>query len=390
MVVIGPPVIAALVLLSVAGCAAPPPPGPGPGLPRPTGSVAAHGDSMEAVLKRTFTAYGFTLENSTKLREMTLAFETYGRLAPDGRNAILVTHGFTSSHHAAGRSAPGDATAGWWDALIGPGKAIDTNRYFVVSSNMLGSSYGSTAPASINPATGRRYGPDFPTITLGDIIAAQRLLLDALGVTHLVAVAGPSFGGYQAFQWAVTYPTFMAGVVPVVTAPKGSGGDQAVRSLVRQLAGDPNWNGGWYYDRGGIAATLTALRIETLRRYGTEEILAATIPDGAARNDRLRAMAEEWARQFDGNSLVALRRAAVRFDAERDLRNIRARVLYVLSRTDRLFPPSIAPGIMDKLAAAGVDARYVEIDSDFGHSASGTDAAKWAPALRAFLAGLPR
>lgn len=384
-------VIAALLIaalaLSAAGCAPPP---PRSGLPPSSAPLPAHGGSLEAVLRRTFTAYGFTLENGTKLPEMTLAFETYGRLGRDGRNAVLITHGFTSSHHAAGRHAPGDPTAGWWDALIGPGKAIDTNRYFVVSSNMLGSSYGSTAPGSVNLATGRPYGPDFPTITVGDIVAAQRLLLDALGVTHLVAVAGPSFGGYQAFQWAVRYPTFMDAVVPVATAPKGSGGDQAVRSLLRRLAADPNWNGGWYYDRGGVAATLTALRIETLRRYGIEEVLAATVPDGAARADRLRSMAEAWARQFDANSLVALRRASVRFDAERDLPRIRARVLYVLSRTDKLFPPSIAPAIMEKLAAAGVDARYVEIDSDFGHSASGADAAKWAPALRAFLAGLPR
>ena len=338
--------------------------------------------------KRMFTTKDFKLESGEVLPEMSLAFETYGRLAPDGRNAILVTHGFTSSHHAAGRYAPADANAGWWDGLIGTGKTIDTSRYFVVSSNMLGSPYGSTSPADVNPLTGRRYGPDFPAITLADMVHAQHALLTGLGVRHLVAVAGPSFGGYQAFQWAVTYPDFMSGVVAIVTAPKDAGGDAAVKQLVERFAADPNWNGGWYYERGGVLPTLTAIRVETLMRYGANEILAAGTPDAARREATIRAMAEEWARQFDANSLVALRKAAVRFDAERDMQKIRARVLYVLSRTDKLFPPSIAPGVMAKLKAAGVNARYAEIDSDFGHSASGADWAKWAPVLKEFLAQL--
>ena len=316
---------------------------------------------------------------------MTLIFDTYGRLAPDGANAILVTHGYTGSHRAAGPPTSANPAGGWWKGLIGPGLAIDTDRYFVVSSNMLGSSYGSTGPNSVNPATGKPYGPDFPDITLGDIVRAQRLMLDSLGVRHLVAVAGQSFGGFQAFQWAISYPDFMEGIVASVTAPKGSGGEASVKALLAQLAADPNWNGGWHYERGGIPATMTALRMDTLRRYGTNEILAATVPDPAAREARMREMAERWAREFDPNSLVTLRKAMVRFDAERDLAKIRARVLYVLSRTDVLFPPSIAPDVMAKLSAAGVDATYVEIDSDFGHLASGADCAKWAPALKAFL-----
>ena len=380
MLAVKTPVLA-LVLLTLAGCAV-------TSSGTDNGSAAVAGTSMEAVVKRTFTAYGFELESGQKLPEMTLAFETYGALAADGRNAILITHGFTSSHHAAGKYAPTDPAPGFWDGLIGPGKTIDTNRWFVVSSNMLGSSYGSTAPASINPVTGKRYGPDFPTITLGDIVRAQRLLLDGLGVRHLVAVAGPSFGGFQAFQWAVEYPDFMHGIVPVVTAPKFRGGP--ADELVATFAKDPNWNGGWHYDRGGIPATLTELRVNTLRRYGQNEILAARFPDPVARDARIREMAEVWVRQFDPNSMVALRKAASRFDAERDFGKIRAKVLYVLSRTDKLFPPSIAPAVMDKLAKAGVEARYVEIDTEFGHSASGAAWQKWAPALGDFLGSLPR
>jgi homoserine O-acetyltransferase len=347
-------------------------------------------DSLDRVLSRTFTAPAFKLESGVVLPELTLAYETYGRLAPDGRNAILVTHGFTSNHHAAGKYASTDQVAGWWDGLIGPGKALDTDRYFVVSSNMLGSSYGSTAPASQNPKTGKPYGPDFPDITLRDIVGAQKTLLEALGVQHLVAVAGPSYGGYQTFQWAVTYPTFTSGAVAVVSAPKGGGGDAAITTLQDRFATDPGWNGGWHYERGGIFPTMRRLRVETLERYGQNEVLARTIADPDRRAARLRELADTWARQFDPNSMIALRKAAVKFDAERDLAQVRAKMLYVLSRTDKLFPPSIAPGVMDKLTRAGVDAKYVEIDTELGHSASGPEWAKWGPALKDFVAGLER
>ena len=334
-----------------------------------------------------FTVPTFKLESGRVLPDLTLAYETYGRLGPDRRNAILVTHGFTGNHRAAGKD-PNDPTAGWWDGLIGPGKVIDTDRYFVVSSNMLGSSFGSTAPASVNPGTGKPYGPDFPDITLRDIVGAQKLLLDGLGVEHLVAVAGPSYGGYQAFQWGVTYPAFMSAIVPVVSAPKGSGGDAAVKALRDRFATDPSWNSGWHYERGGIFSTLLEVRIETLTRYGQDEALARTIADPVQRAARLRQIAEIWARRFDPNSMVTLRKAAVKYDAERDFSRIRAKVLYVLSRTDKLFPPSIAPAVMAKLAAAGVDARYFEIDTELGHSASGPEWEKWAPTLKDFLAKL--
>jgi homoserine O-acetyltransferase/O-succinyltransferase len=358
--------------------------------PNGNGANANPPDSLESVLSRTFTVPAFKLESGQVLPELTLAYETYGRLALDGRNAILVTHGFTSNHHAAGKYTVTDPTAGWWDGLIGPGKAIDTDRYFVVSSNMLGSSYGSTAPASQNPKTGKPYGPDFPDITLLDIVGAQKVLLEGLGVQHLVAVAGPSYGGYQTFQWAVTYPSFMSGVVPVVSAPKGSGGDASVKALQDRFATDPNWNGGWHYDRGGIFPTLLQLRIETLERYGQNEVLARTIADPEQRSARLRQLAETWARRFDPNSMIVLRKAAVKFDAERDFSRVRAKVLYVLSRTDKIFPPSIAPDVMDKLSRARVDAKYFEIDTELGHSASGPESAKWAPTLKGFIAGLER
>ena len=327
----------------------------------------------------------FTLESGQILSDVTIAYETYGQLAPDGRNAILITHGYTSNHHAAGRYRASDPQPGWWDRLIGPGKAIDTTDFFVVSSNALGSCYGTTGPASLNPATGKPYGPEFPDITMSDIVMAQRQLLVHLGVTHLVAVAGPSMGGRQAFQWAVTYPDFVDGVVPVASSPKGIGKDDVVQTLIRRLSTDPNWHDGWYYDRGGISPTLMTLRMETLRRYGIDAILGVNHVDPEAREARLRRQAETWAQRFDAHSLVVLRRASVHFDAQRDFAAIKSKVLYVLSRSDQLFPPTMGARVMGRLQTAGVDATYVEIDSDFGHLASGREADKWAPALRAFL-----
>ncbi len=327
----------------------------------------------------------FSLDSGQSLSQVTIAYETHGQLAPDGRNAILITHGYTTSHHAAGRYGLTDTKLGWWDRLIGPGKAINTQRFFVVSSNVLGSCYGTTGPASVNPETGKPYGPEFPDITMRDIVRAQHALLSHLGVTHLVAVAGPSLGGRQAFQWAVTYPDLMDGIVAVASSPKGLGKDDAVHHLIQRLAADPNWNDGWFYERGGIIPTLTAIRMETLKRYGIEAVIGTNHLSPEQQEARIRRQAEVWAREFDAHSLVVLRKASVRFDAQRDLGAIRAKVLYVLSRTDRLFPPSMGARVMSRLQAAGVDATYVEIDSDYGHLASGREAEKWAPALQDFL-----
>jgi homoserine O-acetyltransferase len=348
--------------------------------------------SLDDVESRLFTTKDFVLASGVVLPELTLAYETYGTLAPDGRNAVLIAHGFTSSHHFAGRYRAGgapkglqDADLGQWDKLIGPGKPIDTEKRFVVASNMLGSSYGSTSPASINPLTGKRYGPDFPRLTVRDIVTAQKAMLDALGVTHLVAVAGPSYGGFQSFQWAVTFPDFMDGVVPVVTAPKMIAGEASTHALITQLATDPNWHGGWYYDNGGVATVLTSMRVDTLKRYGIAAQLMETYPDPVARQAEIERQSRRWAGVFDANSMVALRRALETFDTQADFSRIRAKVLYVLSRTDQLFPPSLAPGVMAALTSAGIDARYVEIDSDHGHMASARDADKWAGELRAFM-----
>jgi homoserine O-acetyltransferase len=322
----------------------------------------------------TFTFSDFRLQNGDVLPEVTIAYCTRGQLAASGRNAVLVTHGYTSGHRMIESGA--GSSEGSWSLLVGPGAPIDTDRCFVVCSNMLGSSYGSTNAASLDPRTGRPYGSRFPHITVADIVTAQRRLLQHLGVWHLRAVIGPSYGGFQAFQWAVTFPDDMDAVVPVVSSPRAAGRDR-VATLLARFERDPNWHGGNYYETQGMAATLLALRVETLQRYGMN-----------ASEAEITRLASVWANEFDANSLLILGRAMEAYDVTPELHRIRVPVLYVLSRTDELFPPSLAPGVMDDLRKAGVEADYFEIDSDNGHLASGADAAKWAPALRDFMRAL--
>jgi homoserine O-acetyltransferase len=337
------------------------------------------------IAQANFAFHDFRTTGGEILPEVTLAYVTRGTLAADGRNAILITHGYTSGPRMI---EPGVASSeGAWSTLVGPGAPIDTDRYFVVCSNMLGSSYGSTNAASIDPRTGKPYGSKFPNITVEDIVTAQKRLLNGLGVTHLRAVVGPSYGGFQAFQWGVTFPDFMDGIVPVVTSPRPPNSDR-VAGLLKWFEPDPNWNGGDYYDTPGVKQTLTALRVDTLTRYGMANSLAARFPTRAAADAELHRIAAGWADVFDANSLFILGRAMETYDVVSRFDRIKVPVLFVLSRTDALFPPTIAPGVMDGLKKAGVDASYYEIDSEHGHLASGADADKWAPALRAFMTKL--
>jgi homoserine O-acetyltransferase len=358
-------------------------------------TISAEASSLDAVESKLFTLRDFKLDSGAVLPEVTLAYETYGALAPDGRNAVLVEHSFTSSHHAAGMYGesgvpPGQRAGdiGWWYKVVGAGEAIDTDKLFVISSNALGSSYGSTNPASINPKTGKPYGPDFPNITVADIARAQRALLEALGVKHLVAVTGPSFGGFVTFQWAVSYPDFVQGIVPVFTAPNFPTLARGDHPWIALLTKDPNWNGGRYYERGGVAAALTKLRIEMLRAYGMDTLFRDKFPNPTTRQTMLLSNARSWAQSFDANGFIVLLLAQESFDIRPQLTRIKAKVLYMLSRTDEVFPPRIAPGVMADLKAAGVDARYVEVDTDVGHMAFEFETDKWSPALKSFLAEL--
>jgi homoserine O-acetyltransferase len=334
---------------------------------------------------KNFVTEDFRLRSGVVMPSVTIAYRTLGVLAPDHNNVVLVTHGNTSGPQMID---PGGSTGeGSWNELVGPGKPVDTDRYFVICPNMLGSSYGSTNAASLDPLTGKPYGPRFPDITVSDIVATQRALLAHLGIERLVAIVGPSYGGFQAFQWAVDYPGMMRGIAAVVTAPRlpRERADGNVERLLATLSSDPNWNGGDYYDRGGVLESMIQIRSATLKTYGIETRLRDTMSDPADIEAAIREEATRWARGFDANSLLILAKALRGFDVTAQLRDIRCKVLYVLSRTDRLFPPELASGVMQALKDAGVDADYFLLDSEYGHSASGREADKWGPRLRQFM-----
>jgi homoserine O-acetyltransferase len=337
---------------------------------------------------KTFTTRDFRLQSGVVMPEVAIAYRTLGTLSARRDNAVLITHGNTSGPQMID---PGGSTGeGSWNALVGPGQAVDTDRLFAICPNMLGSSYGSTNAASVDPKTGKRYGPNFPEITVRDIVATQRLLLDSLGIDRLVAIVGPSYGGFQAFQWAVDYPDAMKAIAPVVTAPRvpRERSEGNVARLVSTLSQDPNWNGGDYYDAGGVLESMTQIRMATLKTYGIETRLRDTMSDPAEIEKAIRAEAAAWTEGFDANSLLILAKALRSFDVTAELGKIKAKVLYILSRTDKLFPPELEQQVMPALKAAGVDADYFLLDSDYGHSASGRDAHKWAPRLREFMESL--
>src|SRR5581483_4799334 len=236
---------------------------------------------MTAAEAKTFDIRDFRLKSGIVMPKVRIAYRTLGALAPSRDNVVLITHGFTSGPEMIN---PGGVTGeGAWSQLVGPGKPVDTNRYFAICPNMLGSSYGSTNAASIDPVTGRPYGPRFPDITVSDIVATQRLLLNDLGVDRFVAVVGPSYGGYQAFQWAVDFPTAMQGIVPALTSPSVSRerSEGRVANFRATLAKNPNWNGGDYYATGGVLDTLTDIRVTTLKSYGIEARLKQNMSDAS-------------------------------------------------------------------------------------------------------------
>jgi homoserine O-acetyltransferase len=338
--------------------------------------------------QHSFTMRDFRLAGGAVLPEMTVAYRTLGTLNAAGDNAVLVLHGYTTGPTML--EAGANVAEGSWAELAGAGKPIDTDKYFVICPNMLGSCYGSSGPASIAPATGRPYGPAFPDITAEDIVHAQKALLDGLGVTKLAAVAGPSFGAYQAFQWAASYPQLVERVVAAVGAPWHPGQPGTAAAILASLEADPGWAGYCAGDRDAMLPFLTTQRIKTLTLYGVDAELAPRIPDPAARAAEVARLAREWAEGFDPMSLVTLMRAAEGFDVRPALPAISQRgtpVLFVLSRTDPMFSPALAREVSRLPGTANFS--YVELDSDKGHFASGADACLWADELRVFMACAP-
>ena len=323
------------------------------------------------------------LSSGQILRDAEVAYAAYGELNDAKSNAVLATHGITSSHLGGDEPTP-DRRRGWWREVIGPGKLFDTERYCVICPNVLGSCYGSTGPTSISPETGRVYGGAFPDITYQDVVASQRALLDRLGVERLVAVAGASIGGFQAFQWAVSFPNAMGGVIALDTATRDIfDSAKGAPTLVERFSRDPNWNDG-DYSLGGMTSAMTELRVEMLKSFGFEERFH-DFDSQREKQDFLRDEAQAWAREFDPQSLLVLQRAVGRYDVEPELSKITVPVFYVLADTDEWFPASIGEEVMGKLNAAGVEARFHGIESPYGHYATTEEPEKWTPQARAFL-----
>jgi len=327
------------------------------------------------------------LNSGVVLPELTIAYETYGTLNESKSNAILVMHGTTSTHHAAGRVTP-DLREGWWEEVIGSGKLFDTDRYFVISPNMLGSSYGSTGPGSVNRQTGRHWGSDFPVITVEDIAIAQKALIDSLGIEELHAVAGQSVGGLLTFQWAVSFPNAMRGIIATDCGPVSRFGiTAALPDLVDDIESDANWNNGRYAERGALEEVMTRVRARTLRSYQFVEKFEGRLPD-AEIEALLHETAREWAREFDPMSLVRLNEAFGPFDVSDQLDRIRAKLFYVLCDRDEFYPSSIGPEISEHIRRAGAEVTFREISSALGHYATAAEPDKWVGDARVFLNGL--
>jgi homoserine O-acetyltransferase len=332
---------------------------------------------------------GLDLECGRRLDGVTVAYEFYGRLNIARDNAILVCHALSGGAHAAGWH-DGAAKPGWWDVLIGPGKAFDTERYFVVSSNVLGSCYGTTGPSSIEPASGRPYGSRFPVVTISDMVKVQRALVDRLGIRRLRAVAGGSMGGMQALQWAIQYPDAVESVIALATSPRHSPQQIAFNEIARRaVMSDPHWQGGDYYGgerpRSGLALARMLGHVTYLSDRGMHRKFGRRLRTGGPQygfgrefevERYLEHQGQAFVDRFDANSLLYLTRAIDYFDlvpAGGTLRDAfsgsDAAFLFLTFSSDWLYPPYHLEEAADAALAAGRRVSYQEIPSDYGHDA---------------------
>lgn len=348
------------------------------------------------------------LDCGRTLKGVNIRYETVGTLAPDRSNAILITHALSGDAHVCGRHAPEDPKPGWWDEMVGPGRAIDTNRYFVICSNVLGSCAGSTGPRSVNPDTGNPYNLDFPVITIRDMVRAQRYLIDYLGIEKLLSVVGGSMGGMQAMEWAINYPDRLDSAVPIATtsqlSPQSIAFDWVGREAIKY---DPNWNNGNYSadhvpDRGLAAARMLAhityLSDESMSlKFGRDLQDADSYSFDFHRDFAVESYLEHQGRRFverfDANSYFYITRAMDYFDlaarAGGDLAKAfstaTAAFLVVSFSSDWLFPTAESRKIVNALLKNRLNVSFCEIKSAYGHDAFLLEADVLGPMLRDFL-----
>ena len=345
---------------------------------------------LGAVPLRSYTFAGdepFVLDNGQSIGPVTLAYETYGRLNAARTNAILVLHALSGDAHAAGLNAEGKE--GWWDAMIGPGKAFDTDRYYVICSNVLGGCQGSTGPASIDDAAGRPYGSRFPLISIGDMVRAQTRLVKHLGIEKLLAVAGGSMGGMQALEWLVSYPEMVRSAIPISTSLNHSPQQIAFNEVGRQaIMADAAWQNGDYYEGpapdGGLAIARMVGHITYMSEMSMAQKFGRRFREGwQERKFRpgfevesyLDHQGNKFVRRFDANSYLHITRAMDDYDATRGRRlgetfhGIDAKVLVIAFKSDWLYPAYQTRDIIKGCKLAGLDATYCEIESSYGHDA---------------------
>jgi len=353
------------------------------------------GDSLAAPVS-TYTFDHLPLQHGGQFGPITLAYETWGTLNAAGDNAILIVHALTGSSHAHDAERPDDPKAAWWNPLIGPGCPFDTSRYFVICSNVLGGCYGSTGPSSLDPSSGRPYGMRFPVITIRDMVNAQRVLIEHLGVRQLAMVAGGSIGGQQALEWAVTYPELVRNVIVVAATAALTAQAVAFSEVGRQaIMADPHWQGGDYPPGQGPSAGLAIARMLAMITYQSEEAMELRFARRPARNTTIAPpggagdlggrfdvegylyyQGESLVRRFDANSYLYISRAMDLYDVsegypsmEAALRRLRGKALFIGIRSDFLFPAARVRWLADRVRSLGGDATYVELDSPHGHDA---------------------
>ncbi|MCL5103535.1 MAG: homoserine O-acetyltransferase [Armatimonadetes bacterium] len=331
------------------------------------------------------------LECGRTLGPIVLAYETYGEMNADKSNCILVCHALSGDAHAAGRNRPDDPKPGWWDNMIGPGKAFDTTKYFVICSNIIGGCKGTTGPGSINPATGKPFALDFPMVTIRDMVEAQKALVDHLGIEQLLCVAGGSTGGMQVLQWAVSYPEMVKLAMPICTTARLSAQAIGFNAVGRHaIMADPNWKHGDYYGKSipsrglGIArmiAHITYLSDQSMHDKFGRDLQDKCEPDYDFVTEfqvesYLNHQGDSFVKRFDANSYLYITKAMDYFDLTRptgELRKtlsvVKSAFLVISVSSDWLFPSYMSKEIVSALRRNNADVSYAEIQSGYGHDA---------------------
>lgn len=353
------------------------------------------------------------LESGAELGPVTIAYETCGTLSPQRDNVVLIAHAFSGDSHVAGyyKGDLKNIKAGWWDAVVGPGKGIDTNKYFVICSNILGSCMGSTGPASTNPKTGKPYGLDFPMVTIGDMVKAQKRLMDHLGIKQLLSVVGGSVGGMQALEWCVRYPQMVRSAIPLATTMRHSAMAIAFNEIARQaIMADPNWNRGDYYrsthpDTGLAVARMVghvtylsddAMRRKFGRRLQDKNDFSYDFEVDFEVESYLRYQGSKFVQRFDANSLLYITKAADYYDLTqkneggpgRDFSMSEAKFLVISYSSDWLYPTYQSKELVQALKRSGRDVSFCEIEADAGHDAFLIPDDRLTKILQGFLDGV--